>query len=108
MSSPAEFLLGSKLLFNSTFSDARRGAIVMSCSLKDFFLETPMSIVDYMIIHLKYFPPGSRSLYQIGVIIEEDGYVYIKLIKGMYGLKQADIIAYNQLISHMKPHDYYT
>ena len=25
----------------------------------------------------------------------------------MYGLNQEDIIAYNQLISHMEPHGYY-
>ena len=36
-----------------------------------------------------------------------DGYVYIKIIKGMYGLKQAANIAYNQLILHMEPHSYY-
>ena len=26
----------------------------------------------------------------------------------MYGLKQADIISYNQIIFHMEPHSYYT
>ena len=35
------------------------------------------------------------------------GYVYIKIIKGMFGLKQAAIIVYNQLISHMDPQKYY-
>ena len=33
--------------------------------------------------------------------------MYIKVIKGIYGLKQEAIIAYNQLISHMEPHGYY-
>ena len=37
----------------------------------------------------------------------EDGYIYIKIIKGMYGLNQEEIIAYNQLISHMDLHIYY-
>ena len=36
-----------------------------------------------------------------------DGYVYIKIIKGMYGLNQEEIIVYNQLISHMEMHKYY-
>ena len=33
--------------------------------------------------------------------------MYIKIIKGMYGLKYASIIAYNKLIAHMEPHGYY-
>ena len=36
-----------------------------------------------------------------------DEYVYIITIKGMYGIKQADILAYNQIISHMEPHKYH-
>ena len=66
-----------------------------------------MSIAQYMIINSKYFPPDIRELYQIDGLIAEDRYVYKKVIKGMYGLKKAYIIAYNQFISHMYPHCYY-
>ena len=31
----------------------------------------------------------------------------IKILRGVYVLKQVAIIAYNQLISHMEIHDYY-
>ena len=60
-----------------------------------------------MRIHSKYFPPDIRYRYKIEELIVADGYVYIKIIKVMYGIKQAAIIAYNQLISHMEPHGYY-
>ena len=40
-------------------------------------------------------------------LIAADGYVYIKIIKGMYGINQAAIITYNQLILNMEPHGYY-
>ena len=60
-----------------------------------------------MRIHSKYFPPDIRDQYEIEGIIAADGYVYIKIIKGMYGLKQEAIIAYNKLIFHMGPHGYY-
>ena len=60
-----------------------------------------------MRIHSKYFPPDIRDQYDIERLISADGYVYIKIIKGMYGLKQAYIIAYNQLILYMDPHGYY-
>ena len=80
----------------------------MSCDLKYFFLENPMSREYYMSIHSKYSPPDVRDRYHIEVLIAADGYVYIKTINGMYGLKQAAIITYNQLIYHMDPHGYYT
>ena len=60
-----------------------------------------------MRINSKYFSPDIRYQYNIEGLIAADGYVYIKIIKVMYGLKQASIIAYNQLISHMDPHGYY-
>ena len=79
----------------------------MSYDLKYLFLETPMSRTDYMRIRLKYSPPDIRNRYHIEGLIAADGYEYIKIIKGMYVLKKAAIIAQNQLISHMDPHGYY-
>ena len=79
----------------------------MSCDLKQFFMEPPMSRAEYMRIHSKYFPPDIRYRYQIEGLISADGYLCIKIIKGMYGLKQAAIISWNQSISHMEPHGYY-
>ena len=66
-----------------------------------------MSRAEYMRIHSKYFPLDIRDQYDIEGLIAADGYEYIKIIKVMYGLKQADTIYYNQLISHMGPHRYY-
>ena len=66
-----------------------------------------MSIAFYTRIHLKYFPPDIRTRYHIDGIIVADEYVYIKTVKGMYGLKQSAIISYNKLISCMEPHGYY-
>ena len=95
------------MLFNITISDALRGAIFMSCDLKYLFLETPISRSEFMRIRSKYFPSDIRDRYHIEGLIAVDRYVYIKIIKGMYGLKQAAIIAYNQMIFHMEPHGYY-
>ena len=66
-----------------------------------------MSRVEHMRIHSKYFPLDIRSIYQINGLIAEDGYIYIKTIKGMYGFKHAAIISYNQLISHTDSYGYY-
>ena len=67
-----------------------------------------MSRAEYMRIHLKCLPPDIRDRYDIEGLIAADGYLYIKIIKGMYGLKQAAIMAYNQLILYTGPHGCYT
>ena len=59
-----------------------------------------------MIISSKYFPPDIIARFHIDGLIVVDGYLYIKIVKGVYGLKQAAIIAYNRLIYHMEPHVY--
>ena len=79
----------------------------MSYYLKDFFLGNPMSRAEYMRMNSKYAPPDIRDRYQIEGLVVADGYLYIKIIKGIYGLNQAAIIAYSKLISHMEPHGYY-
>ena len=48
----------------------------MSCDLKDFILETPMSRADYRRIQSKYFPPYIRDQYKIKGLIAADGYIY--------------------------------
>ena len=92
-SSPVASLLETKLLLNITISDAHLGALFMTKDLKDFFLATPITRSDYMRIHSKYFPPEIKALYMIDSLIDYDGYVYVDINKGMYGLKQAAVIA---------------
>ena len=66
-----------------------------------------MSRAEYKIIHSKYFSTDIIDQYQIDGLIAAYGYVYIKIIKGMYGLKQTAIIAYHHLIFHTEPHRFY-
>ena len=54
--SPAAALLESKILINSTISDASKGARFMCLDLKDFFLATPKLHPEYMKVPFKYFP----------------------------------------------------
>ena len=66
-----------------------------------------MARFEYMRIHSKFFPPEIRALYMIYSIIDSDGYVYVETKKGMYGLKQAAVIADQQLVKHLDGHSYY-
>ena len=103
--SPAASLLESKLLFNSTISDAKKGARFMSLDLKDFFLATPMHRPEYMKIPYKYFPEDIRKKYNLHLLVH-DGYIYVRIKKGMYGLKQAAVLAYQNLITKLAPFGY--
>ena len=104
--SPAANMLETKILINSTISDASRGARFMSADLKDFFLATPMEGDEYMKVHIKYFPEDIRKRYKLHEKVTASGHIYIRIKKGMYGLKQAAILAYDNLKKNLATHGY--
>eukprot|EP00957_Ditylum_brightwellii_P191260 14562884-Ditylum_brightwellii.AAC.1 len=63
-------LIETKIIINSTISNASKGACSMGIDIKDFFLQTPLPQVD------------------------TDRCVYYEMHKGICGLKQAAILAY--------------
>jgi hypothetical protein len=104
--SPAASLLETKLIINSTISDAHRGARFLCADLKDHFLATPMKDPEFMRIKYKYFPQAIRDQYNLASFLAPDGYIYIRIQKGMYGLKQAALLAYKHLVNQLEPHGY--
>ena len=52
---------------------------------------------EFMRVKLKYFPSDICAKYDLAAKVAPDGYVYIRIKKGMYGLKQAALLAYNHL-----------
>ena len=62
---------------------------------------------EYMRIHARYFLDDIRLQYDIKILIDLDGYIYVRIKKGMHGLKQAAILAYNHLVKQLKPHGYH-
>ena len=99
-------MIDTKLIINSTISDAHKNARFLSADLKDFFLGTLMKTAEYMKISYNIFPQDIRDKYNLKQLVNADGYVYIKIKKGMYGLKQAAILAYKQLKNHLAPYGY--
>jgi len=104
--SPAANLLETKILINSTISDAHKGARFMSADIKDYFLATPMAEPEYMRVKYRYLPPDIRRRYNLDAIVSRDDYIYIKIQKGMPGLKQAAILAYEHLKRCLLPYGY--
>ena len=53
--SPAASLLETKLLLNSTISDAKYGARFMTLDIKDYFLQSILPDPEFIRIHKKIF-----------------------------------------------------
>jgi hypothetical protein len=102
--SPAASLFKTKLIINSTISDAHQGAHFLCADLKDHFLALPMKKPECMRIKCKYFPADLRQKYRLDEFVTPDEYIYIRITKGMYGLKQAAILAYQHLVTQLAPH----
>jgi hypothetical protein len=105
--SPAVGLTDTKLHLNSVISDAKKGARYGTADLKDFFLQSLMKIFQYMKVHKKYIPPEIIAEYNLTPdYFDSNGYAYLEIRKGMYGLKEAAILAYEQLRDHLSPFGY--
>jgi hypothetical protein len=75
-----------KILINSTLST--EDAAMMIMDIKNYYLGTPLPWFEYMKILLSRFPGEIIQKYNLNTIAV-DGWVYIEIRKGMYGLKQA-------------------
>lgn len=106
--SPAIGLIDAKLHLNSVISDAHKGARYCTGDLKDFFLVSDMKQYQYMKIHKKYVTPEIMAAYNLtDAHFDSKGYAYVEIRKGMYGLKEAAILAYEQLRDHLVQYGYY-
>lgn len=102
--SPAADLVTAKLFFNIIISTPR--ARFMNMDVKDFYLNNNMPCYEYMKIHISLLPKDVINHYHLQNIQDEQGYVYMEIRKGMYGLKQAGRIAYDALVKHLAKYSY--
>ena len=101
---PTVNLLTVKLLLNSVVSTP--GAEFMTIDIKDFYLNTPMPRYEYM--RLKLNNPPANFVAQNGLTakVNADGYVYVKIRRGMYGLPQAGLLAQKLLEKRLNAEGY--
>jgi hypothetical protein len=88
-------MLTVKLLFNSIVSTI--GAKFMTIDIKDFYLMTPMERREYFRIKLELFPEDVIDEYNLRSLVDDKGYIFCEVQRGMYGLPQAGILAQEQL-----------
>jgi hypothetical protein len=83
-----------KILINSTLST--KDAAMMMMDIKNYYLGNPLPRFEYKKKLLSHFPKETIQKYNLNALAV-DGWVYIEIRKGMYGLKQAGLLA-NQLL----------
>jgi hypothetical protein len=69
---------------------------MMMMDIKNYYLGTPLPHFEYMKMLLSRFPEEIIQKYNLNAL-SVNGWVYIEIRKGMYGLKQAGLLA-NQLL----------
>jgi hypothetical protein len=80
----------AKIYFNSVISTPE-DASFMCTDVKDFYLNTPMAHYKYMRLPLRILPQEIVDQYGLLPLVN-DGWIYVEIRKGMYGLPQAGII----------------
>jgi hypothetical protein len=92
-----------KILINSTLST--EDVAMMMMDIKNYYISTPLPRFEYMKMLLSRFPEEIIQRYNINALAV-DGWVYIEIRKGMYGLKQAGLLTNQLLQTRFAPFGY--
>ena len=103
-SSPTVSMLGAKWHINSVISDAKKGARHLGLDISNYYLGTPMEYFQYMRVQPWCIPKEVWNDPNYDIHVEDDGYISLEIRRGMSGLKEAGIIAFNQLVQKLAPY----
>jgi hypothetical protein len=93
-----------KILINSTLST--KDAARMMMYIKNDYIGNPLPRFEYTKMLLSRFPEEIIQKYNLNDLAV-DGWVYIEILKGMYGLRQAGLLANQLLQTRPAPSGYY-
>ena len=102
---PTVDLVLVKILLNSVISTP--GAKFMTADVKNFYLNTPLKRYKYMKLRMSDVPEEVILEYNLEEKATSDGFIYIEIRKGMYGLPQAGSLAQALLEKRLEKHDYF-
>ena len=97
-------MVSSKILWNSVIST--KDARFAGADIKNMYLETPLDRYEYMKMPIALFPADIIKYYKLMDKVL-DGYVYMEIRKGMYGLPQAGVLANKLLKERLARHGYF-
>ena len=105
LSVPIASVTTAKCVFKSVVLTP--GARCLLADIKHFYLNKILPDPEFMRIPLKIIPKEIIDAYDLKVLVEDQGWIYMRIKKCMYGLKQAGIIANQELVKHMAPFGYH-
>jgi hypothetical protein len=88
---PTADMLIFECLLNSVV--LTKGAKCLMIDIKDFYFNTPMKRYEYMHLKITDILEEIVNKYRLDEKVTADGYNYMEIQNGMYGLPQAGIIA---------------
>jgi len=97
-------MVSSKILWNSVIS--AKDARFTGADIKNMYLKTPVDQYEYMKMPLTLFPADIIEYYKL-MDKALDGYAYMEIGKGMYGLPQAGVLANKILKERLARHGYF-
>eukprot|EP00804_Cyclotella_cryptica_P018372 CCRYP_015481-RA/>CCRYP_015481-RA protein AED:0.17 eAED:0.17 QI:0/0/0/1/1/1/2/0/862 len=97
-------LTTAKILWNSTISTP--GARFACADIKNMYLQTPMARYEYMRIKADLVPAAFKDAYNLWDRIH-NGYIYMEIRRGCYGLPQAGILANKLLKQRLSTNGYF-
>ena len=76
----------------------------MGIDIQNYYMGTPMAYYQYMRVPAWCIPREVWDDPNYAIHITDNGYVYLGIRCGLYGLKEAGILAFNQLVKKLAPH----
>ena len=102
-STPTTDLTTTKVFINSVISTNK--ARLATTDIENFYLNNDLPESEWMKLPLEIIPTEIIQQYNLDKL-SDNGWVYIEILKAMYGLKQSGKIAYDELVKHSKPFGY--
>jgi hypothetical protein len=102
---PTASLLLVKILLNSVIST--EGARFATADLSNFYLMTPLKRPEFLRVKLSDIPEEIIREYNLREIATPDGWVYMRVIRGMYGLPQAGSNSHDELQERLNKEGYF-
>jgi len=100
----ANLLLIKKILNSVISSDGAKFATV---DLSNFYLMTPLKRPEYGRVKLTDIPDEIIKDYKLHEKATADGWVYFKVMRGIYGLPQSSSNSHDELKEHLNKEDYF-
>eukprot|EP00804_Cyclotella_cryptica_P018370 CCRYP_015487-RA/>CCRYP_015487-RA protein AED:0.13 eAED:0.11 QI:0/0/0/1/0/0.5/2/0/1281 len=102
---PTADLLLIKIFLNSVIST--KGAKFANADISNFYLMTPLKRPEFAKVRLSDIPQEIITLYKLEQIATADGWVYIRVDRGMYGLPQSGSLGHDLLEQRLNAEGYF-